>query len=249
MSTWEELTKDVLFTLGEKRSASVTNEIREQVVRKLTMKRDEVYGLRPPKSLLVYSSYVEIPSTLDYISITASGSGDTPGWNLSNYWRVFGIAMSDGDNTDIANSQDWDFIEWDSWVRSNSAIDGDQRLDATFTVDYQNRVYLSNLPGENQTWNAWIHYYKTPATIADDDTPDIGVEFENVLVLGAALEFPDLFRGEERPGIYAATVKRYDQALTAYLRANTPKRSGSRRRPFRKRHNYSSVNWGGLRTS
>lgn len=249
MSTWEDLRKDILFALGEKREASATNDIRAQVDRKLQMKRDEVYGLRAPRSLLVYSTSVDIPSTLDYISIDASGSGDTPGWSLTDYWRLYSITMGQSDAETIHDGQEWEYVEWDTWIKSASAVEGDQRLSATYTVDYQNRVYLIQLPDGTSTWKAWLNYYKQPAAIVDAGIPEIGVEFENVLTLGTILEFPDLFRGDERAGIYAATARRYDDALKSYLRANTPKRSGSRLRPFRKKRGTSPLFWGGLQTS
>lgn len=249
MSTWAELRQDVLFALGESRSASSTNDIRLQVDRKLQKIRDELYGLRPPRSLLVYTGPVTIPSTLDYISITSSGSGDTPGFAASDFWREYSISVGESDTTSIGDAEEWEPVEWETWIRSNSSVEGNQRLGYTFTIDYQNRIYLRSLPDGSDTWTAWLNYFKTPATFSDGATPEIGLQFERILTLGATLEFPDLFRGEERGAIYAATYRMYGDLKKDYLRANTPKRSGSRFRPFRKRLTARALNWGGLQPS
>lgn len=249
MSTWGDLRKDVLFALGENRAASTTNEIRQQVDRKLEQKRDEIYSLLAPRSLLVYAGPIVITSTFEYASITASGSGDTPGWNATDFWRLYSISVGLSTTTDIADAQEWEYVEWDSWIRLNSSVEGNQRLPASFTVNYQNRVTLVGAPSGSDTWNAWLNYYKRPATITDGGTPEIGVEFERVLTLGTTLEFPDLFRGEERASIFAATLQMYNEAKKHYVRANTPKTSGLRRRPFRKNASPSPVFWPGFQTS
>lgn len=212
-------------------------------------KRDEIYGLKPPKSLLVYSSSVTVPATLSYISITASGSGDTPGWNLSDHWKPFSLAIGLSTETNIQNGEDWEFIEWDSWIRQNSAVDGNQRLARCFTIDYQSRVYLSEFPTGSDTWKAWLHYYKTPTTIADGGTPEIGIDHESLLVSAVVLDFPQLFRGEERASIYASYKMDHDRKMKNWLRDTTVKKVGSRLRPARKKTTTSSVVWGTGETS
>lgn len=249
MSTWAQLRKDVLYALGENRAASSTNEVRQQVDRKLEQKRDEIYGLRAPRSLLVYSGPITITTGFSYASIEASGSGTTPGFALTDFWKIFSISLTAGSDTEISNAQEFEYVEWDSWVRLCSAVEGNQRLPASFTVDYQNRIYLVSAPNGSDTWNMWINYYKLPATIVDAGIPEIGIQFERVLTLGTTLEFPDMFRGEERASVFAATMKLYEDAKTDYKRAETPKFSGSRRRPFRKNAAASPIFWPGYQSS
>ena len=249
MSTWAELRQEILFMLGENPDATTASDIRNTVDIKLKRKRDEIYGLKPPKSLLVYSSSVSVPSTLEYIKIESSGSGDNPGWNITDFWRTFSLVIALDTETDINEAEDWEPTEWDAWVRQNSATQGKQRLATTFTQDYRNYIYLNTLPGTGVTWKAWLHYFKQPATISDGGTPEIGQEHESLIVLAVCLDFPNLFRGDERASIYAAMTRQYKERLADYLRAMTVKKRATRLRPFVKRNASPGVFWGTGETS
>lgn len=248
MSTWQELREEILFNLSAKTDASTSSDLRNQVDARLKRKRDEIYGLKPPKSLLVSSAVVSVPYNLDYIQIDASGSGTTPGWALTDYWKPYSITVGLSTAT-ASEEEDWEFMEWDTWIRSNSAIEGNQRLNATFSIDYQNRLYLRNLPGSGTTWNARMHYFKVPATIVDAGIPEIGIQHESLLINAVTLSFPHLFRGEERAMIYASLIKMQKDAMQNYLRDQTTIKRASRHRPFSKRRGSSAVMWGTGETS
>lgn len=250
MSTWSELRQEILFKLGASVSATTNDDTRIVVDLTMKRKRDEIYGICPPRSLLVHAGPVSVPSTLEYIKIYgATGGATQPSFAITDFGQSYSLVMSESTETNFLNAEDWEPIEWDSWIRQNSSVQGNQRLSCTYAQDYRDFLYLRSLPTTGTTWNAWLHYYKTAATISDGGTPEIGAEHECLLVSGVCLEFPQLFRGEERASIYAQMASMYAKRLAAYGRAMASAKRAMRLRPFKKRSASSTVFWGTGETS
>lgn len=242
MSTYAELRQEILGVLGASPDSDTDSDIRTLVDVKMKRKRDEMYGLKPPRSLLVYSSTVDVPEDLEYIQITGTTAPTTPSFGISNLLEVFTLTIGASDSTQD-EEEDWDFREYTSWIRENSAVSGNQRLPKTFTIDYQNRIFLRNLPGTGETWKARLHYYKQPETIADGVEPEFEPKHEGTYVRGVALEFPNLFRGQDRAAIYAAMLRMYADGIKAYVADQTIIKTNLRLRPAERRKGTSSVVW------
>lgn len=217
---------------------------------KLKRVRDGIYGMRPPRSLRRQTSTVlSIPSTLIYLGVTeATVDANRPGWNLSDYWKIFGLTIQATGDT---RYYDWDGpVDYDTWTRQYSAIAGNQNLSLTYTMDYLNRIYLSDLPTDLDTWNAILHYYADPPAIVAGNEPEVDVQFQHMFSLGAVLQFPNHFRGEERQALLPLYTSQYQSALSQYLRDTPAFKSRWRRRPFIKRiESTKTINWGTGETS
>ena len=244
MATWDQLRREILFAIDTTADATVDSDIRQQVDLKLTRKRDEIYGKKPPMSLLVNSPTITIGSTLVDISIEGSlGSAIHRGFSLDDYWRPFALTIE---------GEDWEPVEYDTWIRNQSAIGGDQRPRRSWTIDVANGlIFVRSVPGNtSETWDAILYYYKSPDDIEDDGIPEIGVEHESLIVLSVIAEFQDRFTTEARAALYSSYQGQLLAARKAYYQQGTFERSNLRLRPYIKRKGVgSSVFWGTGETS
>lgn len=241
MSTWLELEEEILTMLDVDKDVSTSSDIRALVKIKLKRVRDRLYLMRPPYSLLVSASAATVSSTTTYISITGATSGANPGLSLTDFWRPFTVTI---------DGEDFEFVDWPVWVRQNNAVAGDQRLNKSFTINYENKITLSTYPVGSVTWSAVLHYLKQPATIIDAGTPEIGQEHEELLVLGVALQFPNLFQGEERTALYASIKADYNEHFRDFRRDTyRVLKKNMRLRPAVRKSTRSSVVWGSGETS
>lgn len=243
MATWDDLRREILFAIDTTADATVDSDIRQQVDLKLTRKRDEIYGKKPPMSLLVASDAVSVDSTLLDIDITgADVSAIHRGFALDDYWRPFALTIE---------GEDWEPVEYDTWIRNQSAIGGDQRPRRSWTIDVANHlIYLKSVPTGSETWDAILYYYKQPADVSDDGIPEIGVEHESLLVLAVIAEFQNLFQTDQRAALYQSYLAQLQAARKAYYLQGTFERSNLRLRPYIKRKGMgSSVFWGTGETS
>jgi hypothetical protein len=238
MSTWAQLRQEILFALDTNVDASTSSDIRNQVDLKLTRKRDEIYGKKPPKSLFVASAAVTITSAALDIGITAVAAAPIhPSFALSNYWRPFALTIE---------GEDWEPVEYDTWIRNKSAIVGDQRPRRSWTIDVANNlIYLKSVPSGSESWSGVLYYFKLPAAIVDGGIPEVGVEHESLLVLSVIAEFQDRFTSDQRVALYRSYADQLISARKAYYQAGTFERSNLRLRPYTKRKGIgSSVFWG-----
>jgi hypothetical protein len=241
MSTWQEIREEILVMLDVKKEATTSSDIRSLVDVKLKRVRDRLYNLKFPRSLLVSSSDVTVDSTTLAIKLTGSPSAGYPSFQLSNFLKLFGLTIRVSTETE---GEDLEFVEWPTWIRSKSTVGGDQRPDRSFTLDYQDYFYLWDVPSSGESWLARLHYYKTPATITDGGTPEIGSPHEELLAVAVAVQFPNLFKSQERLAIYADLRRHYGDLLKDYLRDKTSAKRQSRMRPFIKKKTEQSVLWG-----
>lgn len=230
--------------------ASTGGDLYTLVGIKLKRVRDSIYGMRPPRSLRrVTGSALTIPATLTYLGITEAGvDANRPGWNLTDYWKLFGLSIQAVGET---RYYEWDGpVDFDTWTRQYSAIAGNQNLAQTYTIDYQNRLYLSDTPTGSDTWSALLHYYSTPPAIISGNSPEVDVQFHHMFSLGTVIQFPNYFRGEERQALLGLYTQEYQSALKEYLRDTPAFKSRWRRRPFVKRiESTKTINWGTGETS
>lgn len=240
MATWKDLREEVLGMLDVKVSASTASDIRNLVDIKLERLRDKLYSLRRPRSLLVYTDPETVDSSTVAIKITGTAAAGYPSFDLSDFDEVFTLAIE---------GEDWQFVPWEAWIRSNNAVGGNQRPRRSWTIDYQNYLYLSSVPEGSDTWEAVLHYYKTPATITDLGTPEIGKRHESLLVVGVAVQFPNLFQGEERTIIFQSLMSQEGRLMKDFMRERPARKSDAVWRPRIIRKNVTSTVWGNGETS
>jgi hypothetical protein len=245
MSTWLELRTEILIMLDIDTGVTTASDLRQLVDLKLNRKRDALYNLRHPPSLLVPSQVVTIDSTLLYIDMLGAGSGLTgltPGFQITDLWKPFSL---------LIDNRDWEFVSYETWLRMQlpSRSGGDQREKNTFTIDYQDRIYLNNLPSSGSTpdaWDAVLWYYKRPADIVDGGKVEIAPEYEELLTLGVVTQFPNRFSSDERLVLLQAYTQQYNQMMREFLRQKRVGKLSARFRPRgRKFESFSSsINWG-----
>lgn len=236
MSTWAELRQEALTLLDVSASASTSSDIRNAVDFKFKHVRDRLYNIRVPRSLIVPSTNTVTFSSTD-IAIQVSGApiADYPSFEITDMRRPLAL---------VVNGEEWEFVSWPVWLKLQHAFTGDQRHPYTWTLDYQNNIYLKTSPTGSETYDVNLHYYKTPATIVDGGTPEIGDEFEELLVLGVVLGFPNYFTSEERLALYAGFKSDFKDQLIEYKRQTPTLRSSWRLRPSLRSKSASSVFWG-----
>lgn len=240
MSTWAELRQEILIML-DLNSSLTSGDLHDLIDIKVKRVRDKYYALRPPRSLLVSSSTVTATSDLVAIKTTGSAVGTTyPSFALSNLRKHWTVTVED---------EDWDFIPWESWIRAKNARSGNQRPHRSWTIDYQDYIYLADIPTGTETWDVVLHYLKTPTAIADDGEIEIGSEHEELLATAVAVQFPNQFIGEERLLIYQGLISRLKQLESDFLRDYPIGKKGFQFRPRTIRKSESSVLWGTGETS
>lgn len=246
MTTWADIRQEILGMLDVDVDADTTSDIRNQVDRKLTRFRNWIYRKKPPVDLFVYTSAASIISTTTYLNIEGATVGDNPGWSLTDFLRPLGLVIS----TDPAvEGEEFEFVEWRTWLRLRNAIAGNQRLSQCYTIDYQGHIILSEWPSSGVTWTAILHYQKTPATIVDAGVPEIEEGHEGLLAFGVARQFPNMFDTEERVAIFASIEKQYQEAMKEYLRDRGITKKDSRMRPAIRTSTTRRAFWGTGETS
>ena len=236
MTTWLDIRREALTLLGVDPDASTSDDIRNVVDFKMKHVRDQLYRARVPRSLLVTSDVVTVSPTTEYIGITeADNSPTAPSFVLTNFRKLYTL---------LIDGEDWDFVPFGAWVRGNSAAAGEQRFRWSFTVDSAERIYLYTYPGTGDTFDAQLVYFKTPDDIVDGGTVEIEPEYEELLVLGIVLRFPNQFQTEERLALFAALNKQHDDLLKQYKADNGSLKSTLRWRPYVRKRLQRSVNFG-----
>lgn len=241
MSTWLELRQEVLGMLDVKLDVSAASSIRTLVDIKLKRQRDYLYSLRQPRKQLVYSAAVTVDVDTVAIKCTGSGAAGYPSFGLTDMLEPRVLTI---------NGEKWDPMDWETWIQSNNATAGNQRPRRTWTIDYQDWIYLTSVPSGTDTWDAVLHYYKNPITIADGETPEIPPEHITALVMGVVIQFPNLFQGEERAALLPIYVRQYEEAMKAFKRSRFVKNLNGQWRPsVIRKGNRSSTFWGNGETS
>jgi hypothetical protein len=251
MSTWAEIRTEILTMLDIDTAVTTASDLRNLVDIKMKRKRDSLYNMRMPPSLFVSSQQVQINSTFQYIDIRGPGDGSTssiPGFDLVNLWKPFTLMIATDENDPTTNA-DWNFVSHPTWLRQQFAAraGGDQRERNSYTIDYQDFLYLSRIPAPNEAnWNAQLWYYKLPANITDISEPEIGPEFEELLTLGVVIQFPNRFSSEERLVLLQAYTQEYNNLLRDFLRQRRVGKIDSRFRPRERKSSsgYGAMNWG-----
>lgn len=236
MSTWAELRREALTLLDVHPTASTSSDIRNAVDFKFKHVRDRLYNIRVPRSLIVPSTNtVSFSSTDTAIKVSGSPATNYPSFEITDMRRPLAL---------VIEGEEWEFVSWPVWLKLQHAYTGDQRHPYTWTLDHQNYIYLKTSPTGSETFDVDLHYYQTPATIVDGGTPEIGDEFEELLVLGVVLGFPNFFTSEERLALYAGFKSDFKDLLTEYKRQTPTLRSSWRLRPSLRSKGGSSVFWG-----
>lgn len=236
MSTWQEIRENILTLLDVAPDATIADDIRVAVDLKLKHARDRLYSLRVPDSLLVKSSAITVEDDTVYIKISGAGDGTHPTFALTDFHKIFALKIED---------ETWTPVRWGSWIMQQSNTAGDQRWRKSYSVDSDRYIYLRTLPGTGQTWSAELHYQKTPATIVDGGTPEIGAEHEELLVCSVVRSFPNRFITEERLSLLAAINSQYRELLSDYKMDSIFGKPDLRYKPHvRDVYERSVINWG-----
>ncbi len=246
MTTWLDIRQEILGMLDVNVDATTTSDVRNQVDRKLARFRDWIYRKKPPAVLFVSTSEKSILSTTTYLSILEADSGDNPGWALTDYLRPLGLVLSVESGEE---GEEFDFVEWRTWLRLKSSIAGNQRLAYCYTIDYQGRIYLRDYPGAGTTWYATFHYQKTPAAITDVGEPEIELGHESIFVFGVARQFPNFFESDDKTVSLGFVEKQYQELMKEYLRDRGITKKDSRSRPAIRNRRTGSIFWGTGETS
>lgn len=241
MSTWGEIRSDIFVMLDSYSGLTTASDLRNSVDRKLLDFRDWLYRKRAPRSVKRYTSSATVVATTTYIDILGAGSGVNPGLSLStNYLRHTTLTVED---------EEWEFADWETWVALKNSIGGDQRLKQSWTLDYQNYIYLRDYPTGSETWDAVLHYLRYPGAIDFNDSPETGRGFDDLYVKGVIRQFPNLFEGEERLALYGTINNQFEDLLRDYLQETEGVRKQKRLRPSVRRRRGDSVFWGTGETS
>lgn len=238
MTTWLDIRREALTLLGVDPDASTSDDIRNVVDYKMKHVRDQLYRIRVPRSLLVISDIATVEATTEYIGITSSDVDNPPtvrSFELTDFRKLYTL---------LIDGEDWEYVPYGAWVRANSAAAGEQRFKWSFTVDSENRIYLYTPPGTGDTYDARLVYFKNPDAIVDGGTVEVEPEYEELLVLGIVLRFPNQFQSEERLALFAALNKQYDDLFKQYKADNGSLKSTLRWRPYVRRRLQRSVNFG-----
>lgn len=242
MSTWQELREEVLTHLDVRINASTDDDIRNAVDIKMRHVRDRLFNLRIPDALLVPSSTVTLDENTEHIKIVGAAATNQPSFTLTDFRKGYALMITEGAD---AEPREWSFVRYGTWIREQSAIAGDQRYNRSYTIDYQNFIYLKTWPSTGETWTAQLYYMKEPAAITDLGEPEIGKQHEELLVLETVLGFPNRFISEERLALYASIKEDVRQLRSQYMSDSPLGRKNSRMKPFvRKYYRRGDINWG-----
>lgn len=208
MSTYGELATEVLGMLDQ--PLDTTGDVLTQVQNKLhRVNQSLLVQLRPP-SMLTEASCLNVTSSATYINLGVT----SPGFSVTNLAKLFSLSVDDGTSS-TRNDYEWVQKEWTTWKRIKNVMDGDQRSGELWTYDPVNsKFYLSRFPTGSETWDLYLHYYKTVAVYADATVPEIPEEHHSVLVYGTALEFPHFFDGD-RSALVGVISRKYADAYQA----------------------------------
>jgi hypothetical protein len=241
MSTWAEIRQDILVALDSKAGLTTASDLRNSVDRKLVQFRDRLYRKRPPPSILYYTDPVTVNANTTYLDILGAGAGDDPGFNLGDDYLRF--------TTITVEEEDWEFKDFVSWTRLKNSVGGDQRQPQSFTVDYQNYIYLRDYPTGTEEWDVVLHYVFYPGAIVDGDEPEAGRGFDDLFVTGVIRQFPKLFEGEYGIAQLGVFEKIYQESYKHYMTETEGVKKAMRLRPSIRRPRSSSVFWGTGETS
>lgn len=242
MATWAEIRQDILVMLDSKSDLTTSSDLRNSVDRQIVSFRDWLYRKKCPLPLRPYTPEVAITASTEYIDITGAGAGANPGLNLgSDYARLMALSVSD---TSGEEGEEWTFTPWPSWIRLKNVTAGDQRFGQSFTIDFQKRIYLHDVPTGSETWYAVLHYEKYPGAIVDVDEPEIDKAFHDIFTTGVVRKYPNLFEGEERVALLAQNEKRFREVLMDYLGDTEGAIKARRLRPAVRKRRSTSIFWG-----
>lgn len=242
MTTWQELRQNALTLLDVKPTATTASDIRVAVDARMVQVRDKFYNMRVPPSLIKTSSSITIDAADEYLVIEGSGDGTHPGFNVLDLRKVFALRIQ---TTTEGRPLTWTFTPYMSWIEFQSAIEGDQRSPATYTIDSNNYIYLRDMPSGSDTWTAYLDYYREPDVITDGGIPELDVAHHELFVLEVVIGFPNLFASEERIALYTSLLARREEQMKLF-KGDSPvmAKPRARLRLFPVRKVRSGVFWG-----
>lgn len=234
-STWLEIRQQILTLLDLDPDATTESDLRNVVDLKIKHSRDRLYNLRPPASLLVKSAtVVTIDENTVYVSLTETAFVNRPTFLATDLRKVYAV---------LVNEEEWDYMTYGQWISQNNHNFGDQRHYATYTIDADNHIYFKTLPGEGETWDVELVYYKEPSTIYDGGIPDLDPAHHELLVCDVVRKFPHRFVTEQQMALYAQVNADYRELMKLFMQDSPVGKMNLRMKPALRKRNRASI-WG-----
>lgn len=199
--TYAELKRAALVLLDIHPNSS--GDLALQVEYQLSRIMDELAVAVLPKELLTLSDSFNITSATTSVDLAAD-------MGITNMLQPFRLVV-DEDITDTLPGTPWKFRSFEAWITTTD------RAVREWTIDYRDKILLSQWPAAGQTWSVSLYFYKQPAAYAAGGTPELPPGHHHALVLGSVISFPNLFQGE-RESLLVKHQSDYNKAKEALLR-------------------------------
>lgn len=171
------------------------------------------------RELLAETSAVNLVNPAETLNIVTD-------FSVTDLQEILAVQVNTQPAVSGSEYKTWNELSYDSWVRGLAEVGGDLRPDYRWSLGPSDDIYFTSVPSSGVTWAVKIVYYKHPVAFAAGNTPEFPEEHYEVLVNGAAIEFPQYFSGEREPlfsryaGAYVKGKERllHDQTRRAALK-------------------------------
>lgn len=234
MYTWAELKTQTLYRLDL--PSTTTGDVAAAVEVALQNKLIDIANEFDIRELFVETSSV----SLTYPDTTLSVSSD---FSVTDLHRLDSVGVNPDPTVSTNEWETWDEVSWSAWL-SQIGYKGDNRRNHTWSLQPdEDTVSFNPGPASGVTWGVKLRYYKTIAAFNLSSYPELPAQFQKMLAVGAALEFPQYYSGD-RLQLFSKHVKEY-QSDVARLERHFRTSKSLKRRSSRVRFGRStSVNWG-----
>ena len=189
MATWADLTIQVFYKLDL--PSTTTGDVQAAVQQALHDTLVNISNDIPLKELFVTTSSVNLTNPAETLALSTD-------FSVTDHQQLFGVGVNP-DTTVAANEWEWwEEVSWNSWLRQVNTK-GDKRLGKMWALNPDNdTIYFTSVPSSGNTWGVKVHYYKNVAAFGSANTPEFPTQHDQILVNGAATQFPQYFGGDRQ---------------------------------------------------
>jgi len=229
-------------------------EIREQIFRALDLNPD-ITGdyvdavndaiMSVMDELAFDAKPIELYATAGPVTVTSATTSialGVGGFAVTDLGEIDHVAV-DLQQAAVADIQKWDELSYTTYLSMNSPELGDLRNRFRWVYQPDSTFILTEWPAGTEEWLVYLRYYRTPATLTDGGTPELGVNHHRALVFGAIQLFPQFFSGD-RSALFAQYSQAYISAKNRLLNARRGARATRALRPAIREKPRGTVNWG-----
>lgn len=229
--TWAELTTQVFYNLDL--PSVTTGDVKAAVEAKLQDVLVSISNLYDLRELFRTSDAFTLEEDTDAVPLGATGFEVT---DLSEIAWI-GIDFEGEGNDELIQE-----YSWITWKKLYNTMSGDQREEYRWTIDPEDNFYFSTLPSGTDTWDAYLHYYKTVAPFVSTNEPELAERHQRVLVLGATTYFPQQFTGA-RESLFLKFQNEYNVTLREIQNKNRAVMATTRMKHRVLNQRYGRIRW------